>query len=743
MLQWLSWLTQAVFLLVVAVFALYLALELRVLLISRRVERHKLTALARSCDKDDEHFRPPVTVLLPVCNESAVVERLIGAVCRLRYPASMLEILVLDDSTDGTSALLRRLVERHAADGIHIRLIRRAERHGYKAGNLINGIRQSSGTFFAIFDADFVPPEDFLLRTIPCFRDPRLGFLQTGIGYENRDASFLTRFQAMEMGHQQYVTVGLSEDGSMASLSGSSCVWRKACVESLGGWNASTVTEDVDLGYRAQFDDWKYAYLPDVVSMSVLPETISAFRVQRERWGRGLIHSAFKHAQQMFRQPMPLMQRMHAVSMMFSSLLLASIYVLILLTLPLNYLVDFGGSAIHWVAPSFFLLVTVWTLDNTFGAYKGARVGERPGVVRLLWDAYLYVAMFVPMSWYYFVGGIRALFGVYGDFHRTPKGGEERNGNLPPINGVLLLGELLTFLYSALAVVVALAEQNYYLILMNVTVCIGFGMVLCWSWQEGAGMSGRLDPPRRILITGASGAIGAALAQVYARAGTELHLQGRDDARLAAVAGRCREQGARVHVQRIDVRDSAAVRSWVQGLGVLDLVIVNAGVNTYVGPRGESEPWVRVEGLLDVNLKASLLLVDAVLPAMRERGCGQIALISSLAGYFGLPVTPAYSASKAGLKAYGEALRGWLAPEGIRVNVVMPGYVESAMCEQMPGPKPFVRSPEFAARRIRDGLARDRARISFPFPLNWGAWWLAVLPAAVSGWIVRRLRYVR
>src|SRR5690606_6525597 len=130
------------------------------------------------------------------------------------------------------------------------------------------------------------------------------------------------------MGHQQYVTMGLSEDGNMASLTGSSCVWRKACIEALGGWNASTVTEDVDLGYRAQFDDWKYAYLRDVVSMSVLPETVSAFRVQRERWGRGLIHSGFKHVRKMLRQSMPFMKRLHAIATMFSSVLLASIYVL-------------------------------------------------------------------------------------------------------------------------------------------------------------------------------------------------------------------------------------------------------------------------------------------------------------------------------------------------------------------------------------------------------------------------------
>jgi len=465
-------------------FLVYVLLELRALLISRKVERRKLTEVVHPSVELDNTFRQPVSVLLPICNESGVVERLLDAVCRLRYPADALEILVLDDSTDETSRIAQAKVDYYAARGTNIRLVRRQNQKDYKAGNLVNGIKQSSGDFFAIFDADFVPPEDFLRQTIPCFKDPRLGYLQTGIGYENRNVSFLTRFQAMEMGHQQYVTVGLSEDDNMASLSGSSCVWRKTCVEKLGGWNATTVTEDVDLGYRAQFENWKYAYLRDVVSMSVLPEGISAFRVQRERWGRGLIHSGFKHVRKMFKQRMPLMKRLHAISTMFSAMLLASIYVVILLSLPLNYLFDFDGIGIHLVALAFFVLVAIWGLSNTFGARQGARCAERPNIVRTFLDTYLYVAMFLPMSWYYFAGGIRALFGVYGDFHRTPKGIDELRSFMPRINTMLLAGELFTFVYSFLALLMALQEENYYLLPLNITVCVGFGMVLWWSWQE-------------------------------------------------------------------------------------------------------------------------------------------------------------------------------------------------------------------------------------------------------------------
>ncbi|SMG56500.1 glycosyltransferase [Paraburkholderia susongensis] len=480
----LSWFCQAIFLVVVVYFALYVLLELRVFLISRKVERRKLTELAHSADEADIERWPSVSVLLPIYNESEVVERLIDAACRLRYPSQLLEILVLDDSSDGTTELARRKVEHYAAQDFDIRLLRRRDRKGYKAGNLVNGIQQSRGEFFAIFDADFVPPDNFLLKTVPCFRDPKLGFLQTGIGYENRDVSFLTRFQAMEMGHQQYVTVGLSEDGDMASLSGSSCVWRKVCVDALGGWNASTVTEDVDLGYRAQFGDWKYAYLRDVVSMSVLPETISAYRIQRERWGRGLIHSAFKHLKQMLLQRMPLMKRMHAISVMFSSVLLASIYVLILLSLPLMYLVHFDSVGMQWGALAFFSLVALWGMENAFAARRGARFNSKPNALKALWDTYRYIAMFLPMAWYYFVGGVRALLGVHGDFHRTPKGKDGYRAIVPRINSVLLAGEIFTFLYSALAVWVGFQHGNYFLIPLDVTVCVGFGMVIYWSWQE-------------------------------------------------------------------------------------------------------------------------------------------------------------------------------------------------------------------------------------------------------------------
>lgn len=247
---------------------------------------------------------------------------------------------------------------------------------------------------------------------------------------------------------------------------------------------------------------------------------------------------------------------------------------------------------------------------------------------------------------------------------------------------------------------------------------------------------------RTILITGATGAIGGALAKHYASPGRHLILQGRNAAALNEIAQICSEAGAQVSTKILDLRDIKALQAWIDGIAnTPDLVIANAGMNINHGSDNTGESWPDMDALLDLNVKSTFALVNALVPAMRQRRSGQIALISSLAAYYGLPVTPTYCASKAAIKTYGEAMRGWLKHENIQINVVMPGYVESDMAHAMPGPKPFFWTPERAARTIAKGLAKNQARITFPFPLDIGTWFLSVFPPSWSEWIVNQLDY--
>lgn len=247
-----------------------------------------------------------------------------------------------------------------------------------------------------------------------------------------------------------------------------------------------------------------------------------------------------------------------------------------------------------------------------------------------------------------------------------------------------------------------------------------------------------MKQPRSIVITGASSGIGEALAVLYAAPGVALALTGRDTARLEEVAARCRAAGAYVAVAAVDVADRAAMADWLQRIDAgtpVDLLIANAGMSAGTGAGGETEEQAR--RILAVNIEGVLNSIHPLLPGMRARGLGQIALMASLAGFRGLPGAPAYCASKAMVRVYGEALRGDLADAGIGVSVICPGFVKSRMTAVNRFPMPFLMETADAALVIRRGLKRNAARIAFPWPMMAAVWFLALLPPA---WTDRLLR---
>ncbi|HZT72581.1 MAG TPA: cellulose synthase family protein [Terriglobales bacterium] len=238
---------------------------------------------------------PRVTVQLPLYNERYVIERLIEAVCRLDYPRDRLEIQVLDDSTDETAAVAAAVVERYAARGEPIVLRHRTNREGFKAGALHAGMVEARGEFIAIFDADFVPPSDFLRRTIDYFTDPKLAMVQTRWGYINREYSWLTRIEAILLdGHFVLEHGARYRTGLFFNFNGTAGIWRRAAIEDAGGWQHDTLTEDTDLSYRAQLRGWHFLYLPELECPSELPVEMNAFKVQQARWAKGLIQTSRK-----------------------------------------------------------------------------------------------------------------------------------------------------------------------------------------------------------------------------------------------------------------------------------------------------------------------------------------------------------------------------------------------------------------------------------------------------------------
>ena len=250
---------------------------------------------------------PVVTIQLPLYNEMYVADRLIDAVCRIEYPRDLLEIQVLDDSTDETRGIAELAVRRAAAAGIDIKYLHRSDRRGFKAGALEAGLRTARGEFVAIFDADFIPTADFLVRLIPHFRDPQVAMVQARWGHINQDYSLLTKIQSILLdGHFVLEHGGRNRSGRFFNFNGTAGIWRRTAIDDAGGWQHDTLTEDLDLSYRAQLRGWRFVFVSDVIAPAEVPVEMNAFKSQQFRWAKGSIQTCRKVLPRLLRAKLPL-----------------------------------------------------------------------------------------------------------------------------------------------------------------------------------------------------------------------------------------------------------------------------------------------------------------------------------------------------------------------------------------------------------------------------------------------------
>jgi cellulose synthase/poly-beta-1,6-N-acetylglucosamine synthase-like glycosyltransferase len=253
-----------------------------------------------------QNLLPPVTIQLPIYNEMYVADRLIDAVCQIEYPRELLEIQVLDDSTDETRSAAEQAVRRNAARGVDITYIHRTDRTGYKAGALDAGLKTAKGEFVAIFDADFIPTADFLQRTVPFFADPKVAMVQARWGHINQDYSLLTKIQSILLdGHFVLEHGGRNRSGLFFNFNGTAGIWRRAAIGDAGGWQHDTLTEDLDLSYRAQLRGWRFVFLPDLIAPAEVPVEMNSFKSQQHRWAKGSIQTCRKLLPRILRANVP------------------------------------------------------------------------------------------------------------------------------------------------------------------------------------------------------------------------------------------------------------------------------------------------------------------------------------------------------------------------------------------------------------------------------------------------------
>ncbi len=359
-----------------------------------------------------------VTIQLPLYNELYVVERLINAVCEIEYPKDKLEIQVLDDSTDETTSITEKIVLEKQKEGFDIVHIRRGTREGFKAGALKEGLKTAKGEYIAIFDADFIPHTNFLTKTLSFFSDDKVGMVQTRWEHINGDYSILTKAQALALdGHFVIEQTVRNKAGFFINFNGTGGIWKRKCIEDAGNWHADTLTEDLDLSYRAQLNGWRFVFLPDFTSPAELPSEINALKTQQFRWTKGAIETAKKILPLVWRSKIPLRVKLQSTFHLTNNLVFPFILLAAILNVPLIFIKNSGSHEAYFAILSLFVLAFVSSFLFYLYSQKDIRTDWRKKIVLF--------PLFMAGSMGFAVNNSRAviegLLNRKSEFIRTPK----------------------------------------------------------------------------------------------------------------------------------------------------------------------------------------------------------------------------------------------------------------------------------------------------------------------------------
>lgn len=367
---------------------------------------------------------PFVTIQLPVYNELYVMERLLDNISKIDYPKDKLEIQVLDDSTDESFETTAKQIKQLQQTGLDIKQVVRNNRKGFKAGALKEGLKVAKGEFIAIFDADFLPKKDWLQRTIPFFKDKNIGVVQTRWGHINRDYSVLTKIQAFALdAHFSLEQVGRNSKGHFINFNGTAGVWRKECIIDAGNWEGDTLTEDLDLSYRAQLKNWKFKYLEDVETPAELPVVISAARSQQFRWNKGGAENFRKMLWKVLKnQNISAKTKVHGLLHLLNSTMFLNVLIVGVLSIPMLYIKnEYTHLKMYFYVMSFFVISTLIFFICYWFMFKKTYGSSIKSFVQYMVMFVTFFSIAMGFSLHNSIAVIEGHFGKRSDFIRTPK----------------------------------------------------------------------------------------------------------------------------------------------------------------------------------------------------------------------------------------------------------------------------------------------------------------------------------